>query len=42
MGAYEGVEVELNAFLTSTVDGGERPPARPYPFIPGVKQSILI
>jgi hypothetical protein len=29
MVAYEGVEVDLNAFLTSAVGGGER-----YPHVP--------
>jgi hypothetical protein len=29
-----GVEVELNAFLTSALDGGDWSPSRPDPFIP--------
>jgi hypothetical protein len=42
MGEYEGVEIELNAFLTSAVGGGERPSSRPYRLIPGVKQLTPI
>jgi len=35
MKTYGGVEVQLHAFLTAMLDGGEWSASRPRPFIPG-------
>jgi hypothetical protein len=35
MNAYEGVDVEIHTFLTSTLSGGERSASRPDRFISG-------
>jgi len=38
---YEGVELQIHSFFTSTLDGGDRSTSPPSPFSPGIVQPYV-